>query len=68
VTQQTLRAAYGGAAQQDAYLAMIEAAGLRVVSVRENSAYAFLSKSAQNASHEYGVKSISLVAVKEMAR
>jgi ubiquinone/menaquinone biosynthesis C-methylase UbiE len=61
-------ACIGGAAQQDAYLAMIKAAGLRVVSVRENSAYAFLSKSAQNASHDYGVKSISLVAVKEMAR
>ena len=46
----------------------IEAAGLRILSVRENPAYAFLSKSAQGASREYGVKSISLVAVKEMAR
>jgi ubiquinone/menaquinone biosynthesis C-methylase UbiE len=58
-------ACIGGAAQQDAYRAAIEAAGLRVTSVRENPAYAFLSKSAQNASREYGVKSISLVAVKE---
>ena len=61
-------ACIGGAAQQDAYRTLIEAAGLRVVTVHENSAYAFLSKSAQNASREYGVKSISLVAVKEMAR
>jgi ubiquinone/menaquinone biosynthesis C-methylase UbiE len=60
-------ACIGGAAQQDAYRAAIEAAGLRVVSARENSAYAFLSKSAKNASQEYGVKSISLVAVKEKA-
>ena len=60
-------ACIGGAAQQDAYRAEIEGAGLRVVTVRENPAYAFLSKSAQNASRAYGVKSISLVAVKEMA-
>ena len=60
-------ACIGGAAQQDAYRAAIEAAGLRVVRVRENSAYAFLSKSAQGASRDYGVKSISLVAMKETA-
>jgi len=61
-------ACIGGAAQQDAYRAAIEAAGLRVTTVRGNPAYAFLSKSAQNASREYGVKSISLIAVKEGAR
>lgn len=60
-------ACIGGAAQQDAYRAEIEAAGLRVVSVRENASYGFLSTSAQNASRDFGVKSISLVAVKEMA-
>jgi ubiquinone/menaquinone biosynthesis C-methylase UbiE len=58
-------ACIGGAAQQDAYRAAIESAGLRVTTLRENPAYAFLSKSAQNASREYGVKSVSLVAVKE---
>ena len=58
-------ACIGGAAQQDAYRAAIESAGLRVVTVRENGAYAFLSKSAQNASREFGVKSVSLLAVKE---
>ena len=61
-------ACIGGAAQRDAYRAAIEAAGLRVMSVRDNPAYAFLSKSAQGASREYGVKSISLVAIKEIAR
>ena len=61
-------ACIGGAAQQDAYRAAIETAGLRVVSIRENSAYAFLSNSAQNASREYGVKSISLLAVKGAVR
>ena len=61
-------ACIGGAAQQDAYRAAIETAGLSVVSIRENSAYAFLSKSAQNASREYGVKSISLLAVKGAGR
>jgi SAM-dependent methyltransferase len=58
-------ACIGGAAQQDDYRHAVEGAGLRVLSIRENPAYAFLSKSAQNASRDYGVKSVSLVAVKE---
>ena len=58
-------ACIGGAAQQDMYRAAIESAGFRVVTVRDNPAYAFLSKSAQNASREFGVKSVSLLAVKE---
>lgn len=61
-------ACIGGAAEQSSYRAAIEAAGLRVIALRENSAYAFLSRSAKNASREYGVKSISLLAVKEGAR
>ena len=61
-------ACIGGAAQQDVYRAAIETAGLKVVSIRENPAYAFLSTSAQNASRDYGVKSISLVAVKGAAQ
>ena len=61
-------ACVGGAAQQDAYRAAIEAAGLRITIVRANPAYGFVSKSAQNASRDYGVKSISLVAVKETGR
>jgi arsenite methyltransferase len=54
----------GGAAQLDDYLAAIEAAGLRVETVRDNTAYAFLSDSAQGATKTYGIKSISLLAVK----
>jgi arsenite methyltransferase len=53
----------GGAAQQDAYRAAIERAGLHVEEVRANP-YEFISERALNASAKYGVKSISLVAVK----
>lgn len=54
----------GGAMQVDRYKAAIEGAGLRLVSVRENPQYHFLSSSAQGASKKYGVKSISLLATK----
>lgn len=53
----------GGASQEDDYQQAIEAAGLRVREVRENS-YQFLSDQARGASERYGVKSISLVADK----
>lgn len=53
----------GGAAQEDEYRAAIETAGLRVTTVRRN-AYNFVSAQARNASGTYGVKSISLLAVK----
>jgi ubiquinone/menaquinone biosynthesis C-methylase UbiE len=56
-------ACIGGAAQVEAYQAAIERAGLRVVTVRANP-YQFLSRSAQNATRDYGVKSVSLLAVK----
>jgi SAM-dependent methyltransferase len=57
-------ACIGGAAQRDDYTGAIEAAGLRVGEVRENPMYVFLSTSAQGAARDYGVKSISLLAVK----
>lgn len=57
-------ACIGGAAQQDDYRAVVEAAGLRVLAVEENPQYQFLSRSAQGASREYGVKSVSLLAEK----
>lgn len=57
-------ACIGGAAQQDAYRSMIEAAGMRLESVEDNTAYAFISENAQGASRQYGVKSVSLLAVK----
>jgi arsenite methyltransferase len=57
-------ACIGGAMQVDAYVAAIEAAGLRVVQRRVNPAYRFLSNNATKASEKYGVKSVSLLALK----
>ena len=57
-------ACVGGAAQIDDYLGAIEHAGLRVDTTRDNTAYAFLSGSARGATETYGIKSISLLAVK----
>ena len=53
----------GGAAQQDAYRAAIEAAGLRIEEIRQNP-YEFISERARDASAKYGVKSVSVLAVK----
>jgi ubiquinone/menaquinone biosynthesis C-methylase UbiE len=53
----------GGAAQQDSYRQAIEAAGLRVEVIRRNR-YEFLSDQARNASAKYGVKSVSVLAIK----
>jgi len=61
-------ACIGGAAQRQSYRALIEAAGLCVVRERENVAYAFISENAQGASRKFGVKSISLLAVKPSAK
>lgn len=57
-------ACIGGAMQEDAYLAAIEAAGFRVQSRRVNSEYRFLSSNATKAAQKYGVKSISLLATR----
>jgi len=57
-------ACIGGALQQDKYLAAITAAGLKVVTLRENPQYRFLTASAQKACATYGIKSVSLLAVK----
>ena len=54
----------GGAAQTDAYRAAIESAGLVIQEIKENPEYAFLSEQARSASVKFGVKSVSLVAVK----
>jgi arsenite methyltransferase len=54
----------GGATQVDSYLTAIEDAGLRVTAVRENPAYRFLSAAAQGATRTYGIKSISLLAIR----
>jgi SAM-dependent methyltransferase len=57
-------ACIGGALQEDDYRAAIEAAGLRVERVQDNPEYLFISDNALGASKKYGVKSISLLAVK----
>lgn len=58
-------ACIGGAAQEDRYRGAMESAGLRVSMVQDNPQYQFISPSAQGASRQYGVKSISLLAVRE---
>jgi len=57
-------ACIGGAAQRDDYRAMIEAAGLTVDRVEDNDAYKFISDSALGATRKYGVKSVSIRAVR----
>lgn len=57
-------ACIGGAARQDDYGAMIEAAGMRLKTVEDNRAYQFISENARGACEKFGVKSVSLVAVK----
>jgi len=58
-------ACIGGAMQIGDYVAVIESAGLRVRTVRDNPAYQFISDNAQGATRKYGVKSVSILAVKE---
>ena len=65
VCNSTLWAAcIGGAAQQDNYRGQIAAAGMKVVKVQDNPTYQFISDNARGASKKFGVKSISLLAVK----
>jgi len=57
-------ACIGGAAQQESYREQIAAAGLKVVKVEDNPLYQFISDNAQGATKKFGVKSVSLLAVK----
>ena len=57
-------ACIGGAMQHDSYRAAIEGAGLRVTSIRDNAGYRFISANARGAQEKWGVKSISVLAVK----
>jgi arsenite methyltransferase len=57
-------ACIGGAMQQEDYVAAVESAGLVVRQRRDNPEYRFISANAQKASARYGVKSISLLALK----
>ena len=53
----------GGAAQEDVYRAAIERAGFRIEQLGENP-YKFISERALDASDKYGVKSVSVLAVR----
>ncbi|HEX5779098.1 MAG TPA: methyltransferase domain-containing protein, partial [Xanthobacteraceae bacterium] len=65
VCNSTLWAAcIGGAAQEANYRKQIEGAGLRVEKIEHNPAYQFISDNAKGASKKFGVKSVSLLAVK----
>jgi arsenite methyltransferase len=57
-------ACIGGAMQQDEYFSLIEAAGMKVMEFKANP-YEFLSNSAKEATKDYGILSISLLAVKQ---
>jgi SAM-dependent methyltransferase len=57
-------ACIGGAMQRDDYREAIEAAGFAIGDMRENHEYRFVSERADNATQKYGVKSVSLLAVK----
>lgn len=54
----------GGAAQEDSYRQAIEGSGLHVQEIRPNP-YRFISQQARDASAKYGVKSVSVLALKE---
>jgi len=55
-------ACIGGAMRDNDYRAAIEAAGFEIETWRENSAYRFVSKRADDATQKYGVTSVSLLA------
>jgi ubiquinone/menaquinone biosynthesis C-methylase UbiE len=58
----------GGAMQQDDYRQAIEQAGLAIETLRDNPEYHFISDSAQGATTTFGVKSISVLAIRPPAR
>lgn len=58
-------ACIGGAMQRDRYLSAIAEAGFEVRQVRTNDRYRFLSAQAVNASREYGVASIEVLATRD---
>jgi SAM-dependent methyltransferase len=65
VCNSTLWAAcIGGAAQQDNYRRMITGAGLRLATIQDNPQYQFISDNAKGACKKFGVKSVSLLALK----
>ena len=57
-------ACIGGAMQRGDYREAIEAAGFEIDDLVENDQYHFVSERADNATKKYGVKSVSLLAIK----
>ena len=57
-------ACIGGAAQQADYRSVIEAAGLTIERVEDNTEYRFISDRARQATAKWGVKSVSILARK----
>jgi len=57
-------ACIGGAMQIDEYKELIENEGLEIVKVKDNP-YAFISNSAKGATEDYGIKSVSILAIKK---
>jgi len=57
-------ACIGGAAQRDSYRELIERAGFKVQTVQDNPDYRFISDRAMGATRKFGVKSVSILAVK----
>lgn len=57
-------ACIGGAMQEDAYYDLIESVGFQITEIEDNDNYRFRSRSAAGTSRAYGVRSISLLAVK----
>ena len=56
-------ACIGGAMQIDEYLSLIEAADMTIIEVKDNP-YSFISNSAKGATEDYGIKSVSVLAIK----
>lgn len=54
----------GGAAQQDKYKRAIESGDMKIIKIRGNPQYHFLSNSALGASETFGVKSVTVLAEK----
>ena len=50
--------------QRDDYREAIETAGFDIDDLKENDQYHFVSERADNATQKYGVKSVSLLAIK----
>ena len=57
-------ACIGGALQVNDYLAAAQSAGFHVLQVKDNPQYRFISDNAQGATQKYGVKSVSIYAIK----